>query len=269
MTDAAMSSRTPSRLMSPAALLGAGVLVASLGAAAGWMVHSQRSASDTAAPAQAAQMALAPNETVLAPNGAMPASAAATAVPQDGAMPAPVADAQKQAPARHSSKRDQHRSTDRQVASNGGTTAGSGTSGSAGSTTPMETRRVATCDNCGVIEGVRSYQRKGEGTGMGAVGGAVLGGVVGHQVGGGNGKKAMTVLGAIGGGLAGHEAEKRMRAETVYEVRVRMDDGTTRTFTRSSAPTPGARVVVEGNSFRTVSHDAGGSSSTGNNGQGV
>lgn len=105
---------------------------------------------------------------------------------------------------------------------------------------------AATCTTCGVIEAVTPVQKKGEGTGVGAVGGAVIGGVLGNQVGGGSGKKAMTVIGAVGGGMAGHEIEKRQRATTVYQVKVRMDDGTTRTITQSTAPTVGQKVTVDG-----------------------
>jgi outer membrane lipoprotein SlyB len=127
--------------------------------------------------------------------------------------------------------------------------------------TPVATRPAATCDNCGTVEGVRSYQVKGEGSGLGAVAGGVVGGVIGNQIGGGNGKKAMTVVGAIGGGMAGHEIEKRSKSYTMYEVRVKMDDGSTRTVNQSSAPTPGSRVVVEGSKLRSVS--AADTSSTG------
>ena len=107
-----------------------------------------------------------------------------------------------------------------------------------------------------MIEAVRPVQQKGQGTGLGAVAGGVLGGVVGNQMGKGSGKTAMTVLGAIGGGYAGNEVEKQQRTVTVYEVRVRMDDGSLRTFTQSTEPVPGTRVEVEGRSFRAV--DAGG-----------
>ena len=89
---------------------------------------------------------------------------------------------------------------------------------------------AATCTDCGVIESVTPFEKKGEGTGIGAVAGGVIGGVVGNQVGGGNGKKAMTVLGAVGGGMAGHEIEKRSKSTTVHEVRVKMDDGSVRTL---------------------------------------
>ena len=108
------------------------------------------------------------------------------------------------------------------------------------------------CTTCGVVESVQAVQRKGEGTGIGAVAGGVVGGVVGNQIGKGNGRKAMTVLGAVGGGFAGHEIEKRARAETVYSVRVRMNDGTVRTVTRQQPVAVGARVTVNGQTLRVA-----------------
>jgi outer membrane lipoprotein SlyB len=108
------------------------------------------------------------------------------------------------------------------------------------------------CTTCGVVESVQAVQRKGEGTGLGAVAGGVVGGVVGNQIGKGNGRKAMTVLGAVGGGFAGHEIEKRARAETVYSVRVRMNDGTLRTVTRQQPVAVGARVTVKGQTLRVA-----------------
>lgn len=105
---------------------------------------------------------------------------------------------------------------------------------------------AVSCASCGVVEAVTPVQQKGEGSGVGAVGGAVVGGLLGNQMGSGGGKKAMTVIGAVGGGLAGNEIEKRQRATTVYQVKVRMDDGSTRTVTQSTAPTVGQKVTVEG-----------------------
>ena len=124
---------------------------------------------------------------------------------------------------------------------------------------PLDTQTAALCNHCGTVEAVRPVQRKGEGSGVGAVAGGVVGAVVGNQMGGGNGKAAMTVLGALGGGMAGNEVEKRTKSTTVYEVQVRMDDGTLRTFTSASSPTPGASVTVDGQGFRVVQ----GPSSTG------
>jgi outer membrane lipoprotein SlyB len=78
--------------------------------------------------------------------------------------------------------------------------------------------------------------QEGHGTGIGAVGGAVAGGVVGNQFGSGGGRTAMTLLGALGGGLAGNSVEKHLRSSTSYSVRVRMENGKTRYFTYHEAP---------------------------------
>ncbi|MBC7956041.1 MAG: glycine zipper 2TM domain-containing protein [Cytophagales bacterium] len=111
---------------------------------------------------------------------------------------------------------------------------------------------ASVCSTCGTVESVKAEKHKGEGTGLGAVGGAVVGGVVGHQMGGGDGKKALTVLGAVGGGIAGHEVEKRARSTTVYQVQLRMDDGSTRTVNQTTAPAVGARFQVEGTQLKAL-----------------
>ncbi len=111
---------------------------------------------------------------------------------------------------------------------------------------------AAACGNCGVVESVSAVTRKGEGSGVGAVAGGVLGAVVGNQMGKGDGRKAMTVLGAVGGGLAGHEVEKHSKSSTVHRVKVRMDDGSLRTVEQAQAPRPGDRVKIEGGTLRQV-----------------
>lgn len=89
----------------------------------------------------------------------------------------------------------------------------------------------AACRDCGTVDSVREVSTKGEGSGLGAIGGAVLGGVLGNQVGNGKGRDAATVVGAIGGAVAGHHIEKNVRSEKQYQVSVRFDDGTFRTYT--------------------------------------
>ena len=132
------------------------------------------------------------------------------------------------------------------------TTVTSSTPAKASKPASTKVASASVCSNCGTVESVKSEKHKGEGTGLGAVGGAVVGGVVGHQLGGGNGKKALTVLGAVGGGLAGHEVEKQVRSTTVYHVQMRMDDGSTRTVTQSTAPAVGARFEVEGSQLKPL-----------------
>ena len=115
-----------------------------------------------------------------------------------------------------------------------------------------QAKASAVCAHCGVVESVVAVKRKGEATGLGVVAGGVLGAVVGHQMGNGNGKKAMTVIGAVGGGVAGNEVEKHARGDTVYQVRVRMDDNTERTLEQANAPHVGARVEVQGNTLKAL-----------------
>lgn len=106
------------------------------------------------------------------------------------------------------------------------------------------------CGNCGWVESVQQVQQAGHPVGVGAVAGGVLGAVVGNQVGGGNGRTIATVLGAVGGGLAGNEVEKKMKKTTHYEVRVRMEDGSLRTFEQANPIGNGERVVVENGVLR-------------------
>lgn len=92
------------------------------------------------------------------------------------------------------------------------------------------------CGNCGNIESVRAIKQRAEGSGLGAAGGAVIGGLLGNQIGGGTGRQIATVAGAVGGAVVGNQVEGNMKATTSYEIRVRLDDGTLRTFNQSSAP---------------------------------
>lgn len=101
---------------------------------------------------------------------------------------------------------------------------------------PVRRAIAPVCQSCGVVESVREVAVRGNGSGLGAAGGAVVGGLLGNQVGGGHGKQAMTVVGAIGGALAGNQIEKRVRSARSYETTVRMDSGTYRTMTHTSEP---------------------------------
>ncbi len=197
-----------------ALVIAGGVGLTGIGLAAGLMLRS---------PAASPEVAMASD------SASAPADATATTptpvAPTATAAPAAAAVVAKAAP-RHAPRR-------------------SATGSVARAEPHVATQSAALCTDCGVIEGVREVQQEGKGTGLGAVAGGVLGGVVGHQLGGGNGKTALTLLGAVGGGLAGNEVERRQRATTVYEVKVRMDDGTLRSFTQASAPAPGTRVTVD------------------------
>lgn len=110
------------------------------------------------------------------------------------------------------------------------------------------------CSNCGNVESVRTITQRAEGSGLGAAGGAVIGGLLGNQVGGGNGRTLATAAGAIGGAVVGNQVEGNMKATTSYEIRVRLDDGTLRTFRQNSQPQwrSGDRVRIVKGKLRSV-----------------
>ena len=108
------------------------------------------------------------------------------------------------------------------------------------------------CDGCALVKDVRTEQRKGQGSGLGAVGGAVVGGLLGHQVGGGSGKTLLTVGGAVAGGVAGNEIEKQSKKHTVWITRVTLKDGSVKSYTQASDPQlrTGDVVQIEGGALK-------------------
>lgn len=102
------------------------------------------------------------------------------------------------------------------------------------------------CAECGNVESVRTITQRAQGSGVGAAGGAILGGLLGNQVGSGHGRQLATVAGAVGGAVVGNQVEGNMKASHTYEIRVRLDDGTLRTFHQSTAPDwrTGERVKI-------------------------
>ena len=119
----------------------------------------------------------------------------------------------------------------------------------------VEPRRSNWCGNCGNVESVREITQRAQGSGLGAAGGAILGGLLGNQVGGGNGRKLATVAGAVGGAVVGNQIEGNMKATRSYEIRVRLDDGSARTFQRQNAAGfgTGSRVKVVDGQLRSIS----------------
>lgn len=124
---------------------------------------------------------------------------------------------------------------------------------------PAVVARANGCADCGTVEAVTAIKRQGQVNGvavgnttigLGTVAGGVIGGLLGNQVGGGNGKTAMTVIGAAGGAYAGNRVEQNMKSVTVYDVRVRMNDGSSRRVEVSSPVAVGSRVTVEGKNIR-------------------
>jgi outer membrane lipoprotein SlyB len=96
--------------------------------------------------------------------------------------------------------------------------------------------RVKVCAECGVVRSVKYIEKKGNSSGVGAVAGGVLGGVLGHQIGSGRGNTAATIVGAGAGVYAGNEVEKNRRTKTYWSVSVKMENGTTRTYSYDNKP---------------------------------
>ena len=85
-----------------------------------------------------------------------------------------------------------------------------------------------------IVESVREVKEPGDAKGIGAVAGGVLGGVLGNKL--GKGKGLVTVLGAAGGAVAGHQIEKHARADKRWETAVRLDDGSQQTVSSDAQP---------------------------------
>jgi outer membrane lipoprotein SlyB len=81
----------------------------------------------------------------------------------------------------------------------------------------------ASCDRCGRIKKLESYETSNNRT-AGAVAGAVVGGVLGNQVGGGSGKTVATVAGTAGGAYAGSKIAQNT-TRTRWKVTVKLDNG--------------------------------------------
>jgi outer membrane lipoprotein SlyB len=115
---------------------------------------------------------------------------------------------------------------------------------------PRAAEQPKPCASCGEIDTVRAIDKEGEGSGLGVVAGGVAGALLGHQVGGGTGKDLATIAGAVGGGFVGNKVEKNLKKTRVYEITVRMEDGSYRTVTQPTEPAfrPGDKVkLVDGN----------------------
>ena len=107
-------------------------------------------------------------------------------------------------------------------------------------------------DTVGAVKSIEPITET-KSSGAGADVGGVLGGVVGHQFGKGDGKKAMTVVGAVGGAVACNEIEKQKNKKVVgYRVKVQLDNGESRTFepTQLGDLKVGDRVRVDNGHLR-------------------
>ena len=81
-----------------------------------------------------------------------------------------------------------------------------------------------------------------------------MGGLLGNQVGKGRGNDAATVVGAVGGAVAGNQIEKSARSTKSYDITIRFEDGSRNVIhdqTNPSAWRVGDRVKVVNGAIRS------------------
>ncbi|MBX9848194.1 MAG: glycine zipper 2TM domain-containing protein [Rhodocyclaceae bacterium] len=96
--------------------------------------------------------------------------------------------------------------------------------------------RPQICYTCGTITAIIPVTEKGEGSGLGAVAGGVVGAIVGNQIGKGSGRDVARIAGIAGGAYAGHQIEKSQRSNTVYDINIRLEDGTFQQIRENAEP---------------------------------
>lgn len=117
---------------------------------------------------------------------------------------------------------------------------------------PVRVAPAPVCVDCATVTAVTPVEREVPTGGTGAVAGGVLGAIVGNQIGRGSGRDVATVIGAIGGGIAGNQIEKKMKRVLVWQVELRMDDGSRRSFELDRPLTVGERVRYDGASVQPL-----------------
>jgi outer membrane lipoprotein SlyB len=102
----------------------------------------------------------------------------------------------------------------------------------------------------GVVTAVRAVQQNNAASNSagGALLGGLAGGLIGHQIGGGTGNTAATIGGAVGGAMLGSQLAQQQgnAVSTVYQVDVRLDDGSYQTIsTADGSFAVGQRVMLQ------------------------
>ena len=82
------------------------------------------------------------------------------------------------------------------------------------------------CSDCAVVESIRAVEAAPRGGIIGTIGGAIAGAILGKELGEAHKQRMLTLLGAIGGGLAGRQIERHATQSTQYDVDLRLADGT-------------------------------------------
>jgi outer membrane lipoprotein SlyB len=108
----------------------------------------------------------------------------------------------------------------------------------------------------GTVESIRNVTIANPERGVGALGGAALGGIAGSAAGEGKGQAAMTVIGALAGGLLGQHAEQNINNKPGFEITVRLDSGELVAITQAAdemfRPGERVRLLSDGHTTRVT-----------------
>jgi len=110
--------------------------------------------------------------------------------------------------------------------------------------------RVVACRDCARVESIRAVEVPTGPAYAGAVAGSIAGALFGEEVGKAHERHVTAALGAIGGAVLGHEAQRAATSRTLYDATLRMPNGALR-VRRYDAPPPfqvGQFIRVEGTS---------------------
>lgn len=94
----------------------------------------------------------------------------------------------------------------------------------------------AACDECAVVESVRTVAVDNRPGYVGAVSGGLLGAILGDKFADGPGRDIARVIGAIGGALVGREVERNVGRTVRYDVALRLPDGSLEIRSYAQAP---------------------------------
>lgn len=121
-----------------------------------------------------------------------------------------------------------------------------------------EARQAQTVQT-GTVESVTPVIIEGRTDGIvGAGTGAVIGGVLGRGVGGGRGQDIATVVGAVGGGIAGQRVEEATSRRQGVELTVRLDSGSMVSVVQEADPNQSfvvgqsVRILGQGSTMRVT-----------------
>jgi outer membrane lipoprotein SlyB len=108
----------------------------------------------------------------------------------------------------------------------------------------------------GTVESIRNVTIANPDRGVGTLGGAALGGIAGSAAGEGKGQAAMTVIGALAGGLLGQHAEQNINNKPAFEITVRLDTGELVAITQAAdemfRPGERVRLLSDGHTTRVT-----------------